>query len=71
MFETSQNYFNLLRIVLLLYKCQNFLVHNNIGLEAYGVGSDPQKYAGQIYRELREILARNKDFDNSPIITFA
>ena len=37
-------------------------IANRLGIEAYGVGSDPQKYAGQIYRELREILARNKDF---------
>ena len=33
-----------------------------LGLEAYGVASDPRKYAGQSYRELREILARVKDF---------
>lgn len=33
-----------------------------LGLEAYGVASDPREYAGQTYRDLREILARNKDF---------
>lgn len=37
-------------------------IANSLGLDAYGVGSDPRKYAGQAYRELREILARNKDF---------
>ena len=37
-------------------------IANSLGLEAYGVGSDPQKYAGQTFREIREILARNKDF---------
>lgn len=37
-------------------------IANKLGIEAYGVGSDPRKYAGQAYRELREILARNKDF---------
>lgn len=33
-----------------------------LGLDAYGVASDPRSYGGQTYRELREILARNKDF---------
>ncbi len=33
-----------------------------LGLEAYGVPSDPREYAGQEYREVREILARAKDF---------
>jgi len=37
-------------------------IAKKLGIEAYGVGSDPRKYAGQSYRELREILARNKDF---------
>lgn len=37
-------------------------IANQLGIEAYGVGADPRKYAGQTYRELREILARNKDF---------
>ena len=33
-----------------------------LGLEAYGVSSDTQVYAGQMNRDIREILARNKDF---------
>ena len=33
-----------------------------LGLEAYGVAADPREYAGQSYRELRESLARVKDF---------
>jgi len=37
-------------------------IANSLGIEAYGVGSDPRKYVGATYRELREILARNKDF---------
>jgi len=37
-------------------------IANKLGLEAYGVNSDPREYSGQIYRDLREILARNKDF---------
>lgn len=37
-------------------------IANQLRLEAYGVGSDPRKYVGATYRELREILARDKDF---------
>ena len=33
-----------------------------LGLDACGVASNPRSYAGQTYRDLREILARNKDF---------
>lgn len=37
-------------------------IANRLGIEAYGVGSDPRQYEGATRRELREILARNKDF---------
>ena len=40
-------------------------IARQLGLEAYGVASDPRSYAGQIMREVREILARNKDFLNT------
>lgn len=33
-----------------------------LGLDAYGVASDPWEYSGQRYRELREFVARMKDF---------
>ena len=33
-----------------------------MGLDAYGVSCDTQLYAGQTNRDVREILARNKDF---------
>lgn len=33
-----------------------------LGLDAYGVPAESRAYAGQTYRDLREILARNKDF---------
>lgn len=33
-----------------------------LGIECYGAVSEPRVYAGQKYREIREILARNKDF---------
>lgn len=37
-------------------------IAKQLGLEAYGVGADPRQYVGATYREIREILARNKDF---------
>ena len=37
-------------------------IANSLGIEAYGVGADPRQYVGALYREVREILARNKDF---------
>ena len=37
-------------------------IANQLGLEAYGVGADPRQYVGATYRELREILTRDKDF---------
>lgn len=42
-------------------------IANNLGLEAYGINSDPRMYVGQAKREIREILARNKDFVTSLI----
>ena len=32
------------------------------GLEVRGAASDQQQYGGQVLRDLREFLARNKDF---------
>jgi len=40
-------------------------IANALGLEAYGVASDYHTYVGQLNREVREILARNKDFVTS------
>jgi len=40
-------------------------IANKLGLEAYGVSSDQRKHTGAVYRELREVLARNKDFVKS------
>ncbi len=40
-------------------------IANKLGIEAYGVASDYHTYVGQSARELREILARCKDFATS------
>ena len=37
-------------------------IANKLGIEAYGVNSDPRSYSGQENREIREIAARCKDF---------
>ena len=39
-------------------------IADKLDVNTYGVNSDPRKYSGQTFRELREILARNKDFIN-------
>lgn len=39
-------------------------IADKLDLNAYDVNSDPRKYSGQTFRELRKILARNKDFIN-------
>jgi len=41
---------------------RSLYIANALGLEAYGVESLPNSYYGQDYRDLREILAINKDF---------
>ncbi len=41
---------------------RSLYIAKQLGLESYGVKANPRQYAGQIYRELREILARDKDF---------
>ena len=37
-------------------------IADSLGIEAYGVASNPRLYTGQLVREIREVLARNKDF---------
>lgn len=37
-------------------------IANALGVEAYGVDADYRNYSGQTARDIREILARNKDF---------
>ena len=37
-------------------------IAKKLGIEAYGIASDYHTYVGQSIRDLREVLARNKDF---------
>ena len=41
---------------------RSLYIANKLGLEAYGVATIENNYAGQYYRDAREFLARNKDF---------
>ena len=41
---------------------RSIYVAQALGLEAYGVAADYRNYSGQTMRDIREILARNKDF---------
>ncbi len=40
-------------------------IAESLGLEAYGVSADYRNYTGQVVRDVREILARVKDFGTS------
>ena len=37
-------------------------IAENLGLESYGIASNPRQYRNQFMREIREYLARTKDF---------
>lgn len=37
-------------------------VAKQLGIEAYGVKSNPREYSGQVLREIREIVARDKEW---------
>ena len=41
---------------------RSLYIANSLDVEAYGVSADLRKYFGQSYREVREIIARDKDF---------
>lgn len=41
---------------------RSLYIANSLGIDAYGIPSSGEDYFGQTTRELREILARNKDF---------
>ena len=36
-------------------------IGKSLGIKVYGISATKHKYIGQLYREIREILARNKD----------
>ncbi len=61
----AKEIFNCKKIIIVTQKYHLYraiYIANQLGIEAYGVNSDPRQYVGATYREVREILARNKDF---------
>jgi SanA protein len=63
----TRNIFEANKIIIVTQKYHLYralYIAEKLGLEVYGVASDPREYAGQEIRDLREILARVKDFFN-------
>ena len=61
----AKNIFNAKKIVIITQKYHLYralYIANQLGLEAYGVEAPKKIYRGNTYREIREILARTKDF---------
>lgn len=61
----AKEIFGVKKIVLVTQKYHLYralYIAKQLGIEAYGVSADPRTYVGQTKREIREILARNKDF---------
>lgn len=61
----AKNIFGIKKVVIVtqeyhLYRA--LYIAKSLGLEAYGVKAIPNTYSGQWKREIREILARDKDF---------
>lgn len=41
---------------------RSLYIADSLGIKAYGVASNPRLYTGQFMRDIREIIARDKDF---------
>lgn len=41
---------------------RSLYIANQLGIESYGVSANPKEYRGKYKRELREVLARTKDY---------
>ncbi len=61
----AQNIFCVERMIVVTQTYHEFralYTAEQLGIDAVGVSSDQQSYAGAVYREIREVLARAKDF---------
>jgi len=61
----AKDIFRVKRVVIVTQKYhlhRALYIAEKLGIEAFGVAADQREYTAQIYREIREILARNKDF---------
>ena len=61
----AKEVFNVKKVIIVTQKYHLYralYIAKSLGIEAYGLASDSRMYSGQIKRELREVLARDKDF---------
>jgi len=61
----AKDIFEINKVIVVTQKYHEYralYIAKKLGYEAYGVSSDPGTYGGQQFREIREIVARNKDF---------
>ena len=61
----AKEIFKAKRIVIVTQKYHLYralYISKSLGVQAYGIMAEPRKYGGQLYREIREVLARDKDF---------
>lgn len=61
----AKEVFGVRRVIIVTQKYHLYralYIAQKLGLQAVGVAADEGGYAGQLFREAREILARNKDF---------
>ena len=61
----AKHFFDAKRIIIItqeyhLYRA--LYIAENLNIEAYGITSNPREYYGQTARDIREILARTKDY---------
>ena len=61
----AKEIFNIKKVIIVTQKYHLYralYIAKTLKLEAYGVQANPREYAGQLTREFREVIARNKDF---------
>ena len=63
-----KNVYNIDKTIIITQKYhlyRSLYIANSLGINAYGIPASGEHYFGQTTREIREILARNKDFITS------
>ena len=61
----AKEIFGVQKMIIVTQKYQlyrSLYIAKKLGIEAYGIESNLRTYPGQVFREIREILARDKDY---------
>lgn len=61
----AKNIFGIKKMIIVSQRYHLFralYIANSLNINADGVNSDPRSYVGRTFREIREVMARNKDF---------